>query len=100
MDRQSRKEQEEACESQRYAPSWQATAIASASSPLVGVGRALDRLSKGRLSSRISQTPPGDGNGVVPVVADLLRLDIFPDVDDLLSPDDREGRDEDLDLSL
>jgi len=86
-----------------YAPSWQATAIARASSPLVGAEIPVGLPSSGRFSSRISQTPPGDGNGVVPVAADdlLLRLDDLPDeVEDRLSPDDKEGRDEDRDLSL
>ena len=54
----------------------------------------------------MSQAPPtGEGNGVeletLLLAALLLRLeDLLLDVDDLLSPEEREGREADRDLSL
>ena len=81
--------------------------MARASSPLAGEWTALGRLRRGRLSSRKSQVPPpGEGSGegwrmlLLAAAAALLRLNDFPETDDLLSLEVREGREDERDLSL
>ena len=83
--------------------SWQAIAIANASSPLLGARVGPGRLLRtGRSSPRMSHAPPGEGKGATDAEAPLDRLDVdLLDADDLRSPELMDGREDvDLDLSL